>query len=364
MQGVLDVFLGDEQVKRTIKERAVMKAAKISKKHKIFKPFILLGLGVVLAFLSVGKYFFNNGKRYISIGLVLLFFVMSSSFATPKQVSDNEVYLQTGKITEINDEKISLTSGELLNEEGSTQIMEEDFLSEDLLTEEQEKELESTENIDKFTLEDFYYVNAISDVSSVSQNVSSGFDKNDWSLLLVNKTHPVPDDYEVKLTTLKGSMKCDERVVEPLMNMLNQAVSDGVNLYVCSPYRDFQRQEMLFLRKIDLYMSYGKSYLEAYKIASRDVIVPGCSEHQLGIAFDIVVDYHAVLDEEFGDTKAGKWLKDHCAEYGFILRYPKGKEHITGIVYEPWHFRYVGVDAATYIMENDITLEEFLEEID
>lgn len=339
-------------------------AAKMTKKHRFLKPAILLVLGVVLCAVNIGKHIMGNGKKYVSVGLVLLFFLMSSSFATPDQVKEEEIYLSnTGEIT-IYDDAVSLFPSDYVIEENDGDLAENvEFSAVETLSDEEEKELESTENVDKFTLDDFYGLNAIVGDSNGADSEISGFDKTQWYLLLVNKTHPVPDDYEVKLTSLSGSMKCDERVLEPLCEMLNAAGSEGVNLFVCSPYRDQKRQEMLFLRRINSYMAAGKSYLEAYKKASRDVIVPGCSEHQLGIAFDIVADYHTTLDYEFGDTKAGLWLKEHCAEYGFILRYPKGKENITGIVYEPWHFRYVGVEAATYIMENEITLEEFIEDL-
>ena len=101
------------------------------------------------------------------------------------------------------------------------------------------------------------------------------------------------------------------------------------------------------------------SYMEAYKISSQAVTVPGASEHQIGLAIDIVSDTYVTLDEGFADTDAGKWLEKHCAEYGFVLRYPKGKEHITSIEFEPWHFRYVGKDAAAIIMEEELCLEEF-----
>ena len=92
-------------------------------------------------------------------------------------------------------------------------------------------------------------------------------------------------------------------------------------------------------------------------------MVPGSSEHQIGLALDILSNDYTSLNEGFEKTSAGKWLKEHCSEFGFILRYPKGKEHITSIGYEPWHFRYVGKDAASIIMENEITLEEFVESI-
>ena len=135
-----------------------------------------------------------------------------------------------------------------------------------------------------------------------------------------------------------------------------------MNLTICSPYRDLEYQQMLFNRKIERYMKRGMSYMEAYQLSSQAVTVPGASEHQIGLALDIVCNDYMSLDEGFGDTKAGKWLATKSCRFGFILRYPEGKENITGIEYEPWHFRYVGKAAATVIMEQGISLEEFWEE--
>lgn len=350
-------------MKRTFKEKAVFGAAKIQKKHKLLTPFIFLGLGIVLGFYNAIKYFYSNPKKYISIGMVALFFLMSSSFATPDQVNDSEVYLSLSDNVNIYESDVSLDSGDFIEQsETVDNVSKDEIVSINLISEEEEAELESTENIDTFTLDDFISSYTL-DSGNLNSEVEGSFDKDAWNLILVNKTHPVPAGYEVPLTTISGSMQCDERVVDTLKDMLNSAYKDGINLIVCSPYRDYQLQEKLFLRKINAYMSRGYSYLDAYKFSSTDVIVPGASEHQLGLAFDIVVDYHAVLDSAFGETKGGLWLKEHCHEYGFILRYPKGKEDITGIEYEPWHFRYVGTEAATYIMENGLTLEEFLEDL-
>ena len=99
-------------------------------------------------------------------------------------------------------------------------------------------------------------------------------------------------------------------------------------------------------------------------LGSQVVTVPGASEHQLGLALDIVSNTYTALDQGFGNTDAGKWLYEHSREYGFILRYPKDKEYITGIDFEPWHFRYVGIEAATVIMDEGITLEEFVERLE
>jgi D-alanyl-D-alanine carboxypeptidase len=208
------------------------------------------------------------------------------------------------------------------------------------------------------------------DISVIENEVESEYmevsklSKNDWQLILVNKQHPIPTDYTFTAEVIKGSMKCDARIISELRKMMKAAQQDGINLVVSSSYRDYDRQTYVFNRKIDYYMEKGYSYLEAYKLASITVTVPDASEHQIGLALDITSTTYSNLEVEFGDTRAGKWLAAHCAEYGFILRYPLGKEDITGIQYEPWHFRYVGKTAATEIMDRGITLEEFVAELD
>lgn len=159
--------------------------------------------------------------------------------------------------------------------------------------------------------------------------------------------------------TIKGEMQCDERIIEELLAMMQAASQEGVQLAICSPYRDLNRQEVLFNRKIKAYMNKGMSYMDAYALSSQAVTVPGASEHQIGLAIDIVSNTYTNLDEGFADTDAGKWLAEHSSEYGFILRYPKGKESITSIEFEPWHFRYVGKEAAEVIAREELCLEEF-----
>ena len=196
------------------------------------------------------------------------------------------------------------------------------------------------------------------DASDLDNHV---FEASDWRLILINKQHPIPDDYSFTLGKLSGYMQCDERIIDDLLLMLKDAAKEGVSLVICSPYRDLSKQESLFDRKINMYMSNGYSYMDAYKIASQAVTVPGASEHQVGLAIDIITKNYTVLDEGFENTDAGIWLKEHCQEYGFILRYPRDKEYITSIEYEPWHFRYVGREAASVIMDDNLCLEEFWE---
>lgn len=189
------------------------------------------------------------------------------------------------------------------------------------------------------------------------------FDKNDWNLILVNKQNKIPDDYELELVSIDGRLSCDKRIIDPLHSMFEAALEDGIQLIACSTYRNMNRQTYLFDKKIKNYVKGGESFLDSYKRAATEVTVPGTSEHEIGIAIDIYCAGYYKLDEGFEDTEAGIWLRNNSYKYGFILRYPKGKDNITGISYEPWHFRYVGEKAAKYIYDNSLTLEEFVEGI-
>lgn len=183
--------------------------------------------------------------------------------------------------------------------------------------------------------------------------------------LLVNKENPLPDDYDVRLITLPDRRgKAAEEAYEPLMEMLREGAEEGLDLLVCSSYRDREQQEELFDEDLEKLLRKGYTYAEAYEEVSKETMPPGCSEHSTGLAFDIVARDYQMLDKGQEKTEENKWLRKHCAEYGFILRYPKGKEEITDIHYESWHFRYVGEEVAEYIMEEGITLEEYLEKLE
>ncbi len=182
----------------------------------------------------------------------------------------------------------------------------------------------------------------------------------DWNLILVNRTHPIPDDYEVELKPIGSGHQIDARAYEDFTAMIAEARSEGVYIYVTSSYRTMDKQIGLHNQKIEEYVRQGYSRSEAKKLAAQVVAVPGTSEHQLGLALDLVSSEYRGLDERQENTKGFQWLKAHCSEYGFILRYPNGKTRITGIIYEPWHFRYVGKKAAAEITRAGQTLEEYL----
>lgn len=183
---------------------------------------------------------------------------------------------------------------------------------------------------------------------------------DDWNLILVNRTHPLPDDFEVELKSIEGGHKIDARAYDDYTAMVQAARKEGVYVYVTSSYRSMDKQISLHEAKIEEGVMMGYSYVAAKERAAEVVAVPGTSEHQAGLALDFVSSEYRRLDEKQENTKGFQWLKEHCYDYGFILRYPNGKTESTGIIYEPWHFRYVGLKAAKEIKASGQTLEEYL----
>ena len=194
-----------------------------------------------------------------------------------------------------------------------------------------------------------------SDVSGVSY---SGQD--DWRLILVNPWHHLPENYTVETTTLTNGESVDSRCYQALMDMLEDCRAAGGTPIVCSSYRPHEKQVTLFENQVKPLMAAGMTREEAEKEAGTVVAVPGTSEHELGLAVDICDTNNQLLDTSQADTPTQKWLMAHCYDYGFILRYPEDKVDVTGIIYEPWHYRYVGAEAAARIRDRGICLEEYL----
>ncbi|MCE5168572.1 M15 family metallopeptidase [Paenibacillus profundus] len=185
----------------------------------------------------------------------------------------------------------------------------------------------------------------------------------DSTMVVVNKQRYLPDGYEpsdlvepnVKFSFAEEHEKRHLRkeAADALESLFAQAEQDGITLNAVSGYRSYKRQKSLFNHYVD---TQGEEY------ASRVSAIPGTSEHQTGLAIDVSSpSVNNVLEEEFGDSTEGKWLAEHAHEFGFIIRYPKDGEGITGYVYEPWHIRYVGKDAAEEIYKQGTTLEQFLQ---
>lgn len=185
-----------------------------------------------------------------------------------------------------------------------------------------------------------------------------------WNLLLVNPWNPLPENFSVDLTALSNGMRVDSRIYKDLNAMLSDCRSAGLRPLVCSAYRTQEKQTALYNNKANRLRAAGYSWESALREAGRWVAVPGTSEHQTGMALDIVAASYQLLTRRQEETAEQKWLVEHCWEYGFILRYPADKSDITGIGYEPWHYRYVGREAALAMRESGQCLEEFLQALE
>ena len=204
---------------------------------------------------------------------------------------------------------------------------------------------------------------ASSTVRETSASVLAG-ELNSWNLLLVNGNSPLPENYSITPAKIQpayvrdAGMSFDSRAVSYLNSMCAAAKADGVKLLVISCYRAHSKQQSLFNAELAKVKSNnpGMSEKDAIKKASTVVAYPGTSEHEVGLA----VDFNSV-EETFENTAQFRWLKAHAAEYGFVNRYPKSKESITGVIYEPWHYRYVGINHAYKMNELGYCLEEYRE---
>lgn len=175
--------------------------------------------------------------------------------------------------------------------------------------------------------------------------------------ILLNRYYRLPDGYEPKLAeAVKGSgVKLDYRVAPYYQEMYNAALTDGITLTPVSGYRSYARQKRNFENRIALYESKGFTKAEAALKTSEVILLPGTSEHNAGLAMDI-----CSLEVSFENSKEFAWLQAHAHEYGFIMRYPENKTHITKITYEPWHYRFVGVELAAELKATGLVLEEYL----
>lgn len=182
----------------------------------------------------------------------------------------------------------------------------------------------------------------------------------DELLLLVNYKNAMPSDYKLDLVDTENKMQIDRRAAEPLKQMLNDCRKAGYNPYLRSAYRSIETQTALYNRKVNSYKNQGLKQKEAEQKASMWVAYPGKSEHNLGLAVDIVDQNYQQLDESQEKRDTQKWLMQNCWKYGFILRYPTNKKSITHINYEPWHYRYVGKENAKMIKNSGLCLEEYL----
>lgn len=190
-------------------------------------------------------------------------------------------------------------------------------------------------------------------------------DANYKNLLLVNGSNPLPDnyDYTAELKTIPEEYhnlqldQINKNIWPYLKAMIDDARSEGVKLYVCSPYRSYNTQKILFDRQVQKQIAAGVPESQAEDKAATIVARPGTSEHHTGLAADM-----NFTDDAFENTPMFAWLTEHCQDYGFIMRYPKDKIDVTGVIYESWHYRFVGINVAKDIKSKGVTLEEYLDE--
>lgn len=177
-------------------------------------------------------------------------------------------------------------------------------------------------------------------------------EKSQWYLILVNEWNEIPEDYEIVTANIEDGYVADERIQDALKEMLADCREAGYSPRIVSTFRTRETQQ----------------YLYDHTANKADTAIPGHSEHECGLAADIIdvdsIGWSDPLIDAQEDMPTQKWLMEHCQDYGFILRYPKDKEEITGIIYEPWHYRYVGKKHATIIMENGLCLEEYLRDME
>lgn len=208
--------------------------------------------------------------------------------------------------------------------------------------------------------------NVSSDESSSEETGPNGLDVNYSVLLLVNAQNPLPEDYDYEgnLTTIptkyiNGSLNQIDKDVWPYMQaMLDAAWAEGVQLYVRSPYRSYATQKMLFQNQVERCLKKGLSQSEAEAEAATVVTRPGTSEHNTGFSADF-----NIAEDSFESTTMFTWMQQHAADYGFVLRFPKDKQDKTGIIYESWHYRFVGIKTAKEMNKLNMCLEEYTEYI-
>ncbi|MDR1754539.1 MAG: D-alanyl-D-alanine carboxypeptidase family protein [Eubacterium sp.] len=199
------------------------------------------------------------------------------------------------------------------------------------------------------------------------EKIQSHKSDNQWAYLLINADNPLSKKYSVKPKKVWGNFEMDDRCAGYARSMLAAGTSAGCRFSVVSAYRSLEKQQKTINAQIDFYVGKGYTRKQAEEKTFAEIQLPGASEHNAGLAIDIVTtdwyDNHDDLTVDFANTKEAKWLAANAHKYGFILRYPKGKNKITGISFEPWHFRFIGIYQAKRIKASGLCLEEYMNNI-
>lgn len=211
-----------------------------------------------------------------------------------------------------------------------------------------------------------YYLKSDGSITRGKAKINSDifyFTSTGAQVILVNPWNMVPSDYSPILKETEGSLSVEKICKEPLEQMLAACRDAGNQVVLISAFREHSTQITLYNRKVNYYLDQGYDAVSARTEAGKVVAMPGTSEHELGLAVDLADSNYTQLDEAQENTAAQKWLMEHCWEYGFILRYPNDKSEKTGIIYEPWHYRYVGKELAQELHSSGLCLEEYLENL-
>ena len=187
------------------------------------------------------------------------------------------------------------------------------------------------------------------------------FDSRGWQILMVNPWNTVPEGYDTELVSISEEHAIAAAAASDFADMMAAMREVDLEPRITSSYRTITRQEELFSERVAAYMNEGYGEEEAYAATAASVAIPGTSEHQLGLAVDMSDANYVRMDEGQMETPTQLWLIENSWRYGFILRYPNGRREITGIIYEPWHYRYVGKELAAELYELDLTMEEYLD---
>ncbi|MBQ7821571.1 MAG: M15 family metallopeptidase, partial [Clostridia bacterium] len=263
---------------------------------------------------------------------------------------------------------VSLLIGALFSSNGDPKVSETASVSEEVTTEATESETEAvTTEVPDLEPE------IPSGTADTTANTEKRLTLSDmeipdtsWAYFIVNRSNPVPagleNEIEFKAVRSYGTnYYLDARAADFAECMINDAEDDGVTLIICSAYRSYERQTSNFENRLKSYASSKYSFANAYALTAGYIAVPGTSEHHTGLAIDFITPGYMYLDDGFEDTDAYKWLAENCYKYGFIMRYPSEKSELTGINYEPWHFRFIGFEHAEKIHNSGLCLEEYME---
>ena len=215
---------------------------------------------------------------------------------------------------------------------------------------------QATETTNETTNDIVTQATTVYELGTINNPYIITINESQWHLTLVNSSYRIPDTYEPDLVAVCGSEeRLDRKIALEYEKMYAAALNEGVYLTPCSGYRSYELQERNYNNKIKFFENQGYSTEDAKVKAATIIMPPGSSEHNLGYAMDIVC-----VEEWFENTDEFRWLTENAADYGFIMRYPKDKQHITKVIYEPWHWRYVGVKAAKAMKASGECLEEYL----